>query len=355
MMGFKLHPSTILSIFVVLGCAQRDCYWPDGSNIDVSLGPNANNYENCHPSEDSHCCSQDDFCLSAGLCYSSMANMVHKSHFECMLLLNVVQLYRGGCTVKDWSNVIACPDWCSDSKFPNPCCCDIDISSSIVYSNLTSNIWHCPFIAPATSPFLACGIYEDHGDYICQNDTNIAGARTVVYQFNSDAPPAPEVLGFPSTVWTQNPPQTPTDGSTTSNAISSSAILTTSSSNLALPSTIKDLPYPPTSAVPLTSASLSPTISHTRSRDTTPMIALGTGIGVPSTIAVLALVAMLYWKRAKQGDRAKKGRRTSNESVERKKRSANHRLGPAEEMEDDQVPWELDHTTGRFEIPTRRL
>ena len=209
-----------------------------------------------------------------------------------------------------------------------------------------SNIWHCPNIGPAIDHFLACGKDDSDGEYICQNNTNVASSRTIVYEYTSNLLDPNTVIGFPSTMSTQSPTQILTDGSTASNPISS---------NAAVPSTAGISSYSTPTALPLTSASSFPSTDHTRSHDTTPMIGLGTGIGVPFTIAVLALVAMLYRRRAKHGDRAKKGKRASNEHVERKKHSVNHRLGPAEEMADDQVPSELDHTTARSEIPTRRL
>lgn len=77
---------------------------------------------NCYPSQDSACCLNGDVCLSNGLCYGSPVNVVRPSYLCSYLVPNtesLVKVYRGGCTVKDWSNTTACPtQWCDNGEVP---------------------------------------------------------------------------------------------------------------------------------------------------------------------------------------------------------------------------------------------
>lgn len=103
--------------------AQQSCYWPNGSNITQGY------WMNCHSSQDSVCCYYRDVCLSNGLCYGSSIGMVRtcapfqlqdcrSGRVSCRMNADSqTKVYRGGCTVQDWSNTTACPNhWCNNGE-----------------------------------------------------------------------------------------------------------------------------------------------------------------------------------------------------------------------------------------------
>ena len=51
---------------------QQSCYWPDGSGVRPGQGY----WVNCHSSQDSFCCFNEDVCLASGLCFGSIINVV---------------------------------------------------------------------------------------------------------------------------------------------------------------------------------------------------------------------------------------------------------------------------------------
>ena len=103
---------------------QQPCYWPDGSGVRPGQGY----WVNCHSSQDSVCCFHEDVCLASGLCFGAIINMVcaflllyvRRVHARALCEIDIdlkIKVYRGGCTVKDWSNTTACPNqWCNNGK-----------------------------------------------------------------------------------------------------------------------------------------------------------------------------------------------------------------------------------------------
>ena len=70
-MGLCCLRYMILYVFIQRSMAQQVCYWPDGSKIYT--GPS----RDCYASQDSHCCGEEEVCLSNGLCYSPAINLVY--------------------------------------------------------------------------------------------------------------------------------------------------------------------------------------------------------------------------------------------------------------------------------------
>lgn len=99
--------------------AQQLCYWHDGSDASNR------SMTSCYPSQDSTCCWPGDVCLSNALCFSAVSGTVRSTHhsspvvlpFSIITYLLVPKLYRGACTVRDWSNSTVClADLCPEGN-----------------------------------------------------------------------------------------------------------------------------------------------------------------------------------------------------------------------------------------------
>ena len=104
--------------------AQQACYWPDGSDASI------NGTANCNSNQDSICCFDDDVCMDNDLCFSTVVGLVCSNAPVSAVLYNssgpsetsqilneYAKVYRGACTVKDWTKSTVCRnDLCPASK-----------------------------------------------------------------------------------------------------------------------------------------------------------------------------------------------------------------------------------------------
>ena len=119
-MNFHNGVYGFLTLRWYLVLAQQSCYWPDGSEAGKTV--------NCYSAQDSTCCWPTDFCLSNGLCYSPKG-VIHSMRLwdhPFIVLCEApdtelfIGFYRGGCTIKDWSNTSVClTQFCGESKSLN--------------------------------------------------------------------------------------------------------------------------------------------------------------------------------------------------------------------------------------------
>lgn len=284
-------------------------------------------------------------------------------------------MYRGACTSKDWSNTTACPTfWCNDSKHESLIfvarlsCRPIDLRAAdkfvwSVFAAGWSNIWHCPVTVTDGYGFFWCGNHKIA--HPCGSEQNVSVTQSVFYDVHAT------ILGLPPLISTPTVVQTSTLVLTSSitvirteNVTPSKTYITvettllsqaTHSTNITLtPTTATSIIAPPTSPKVIASTSTTPTTmiptlaqsprpSQNPPQAPTTAIAIGTGVGVPLSIASMAFLGFILWRRAKS--RAKTKARISKTRISK---PLNVR-GSRRELGDTSIPWELDHTVGKAE------
>ena len=250
-----------------------------------------------------------------------------------------MKVYRGACTVKDWSNTTACPiQWCDKGEYPRltvrflP---DAQLSLLIttaadsffpvlVFPSGAMDIWQCPPVnnGPVrwwcgdTSVTPACQSGDSASFYILTNASE---------------------LGFPPMTFSQSVATRDLSDLVT-NIFSSG---TTNSKATIVPASSPAKTY--------TDASVpAQTPEHSANLTT----AIGVGVGVPLGIAAIGFLGFLFW-RATERKHKNKSRILNQE----------HALGDSDqsaklvndrqwtELPDAQLPRELDDT-GKRELPS---
>lgn len=259
-------------------------------------------------------------------------------------------MYRGACTVQDWSNTTACPtQWCNDSKFSPETSFAFEwitrTKSLLVQTGGVSNIWHCPGINNTPS-FYWCG---DEGKVVaCQKGSNVSNTQSAF------PIPSPTILGFPSVDSTSSAPV--------------AAPATVQHSTTVEHSTTEQ--HSTTVATPVTLISAAPaTLSSTMAASTTASgpsehsnqatqqtTAIGAGIGVPLGVAAIGFLVLLCWREIRRENMKKQQRqqhpRSGNDDAQGGFPLASKAFPRSgAELPDSQIPWELDHRAGIVEMP----
>ena len=269
----------------------------------------------------------------------------HSCRALCEIHIDLkIKVYRGACTVKDWSNTTACPtQWCNNGKdffhsqYWGLLLIDhkffIDIYSCLllflflVEKNTWSNVWLCP------------GLNNGPIQWWCGDESETTACRNGIDAYFLNYTKG-SVLGFPPV----------TSSSSASIQISSELVTTTFSAKSASnPTSV--LTSSPSKTLTETSMPTQ-TQGHSNSLPT----AIGLGVGVPLGIACLGFLGFLFWKKV--GGR----QRTSQSRVLRKGPSlgtddqstttAATRGGQWTELPGIQLPRELGGDTGREELPS---
>ena len=115
-MHFQFHIFALFIFRWLSVFAQQTCYWPNGSGLTAPQGY----WVSCYSNQASTSCLNGDVCLSNGLCYGPGIGMVRPTYprgYIEQIIDFTIKTYRGGCTLKDWDNITACPNqWCNDGR-----------------------------------------------------------------------------------------------------------------------------------------------------------------------------------------------------------------------------------------------
>lgn len=265
----------------------------------------------------------------------------HSRHAICEIDIDLeIQVYRGACTVKDWSNTTACPNqWCNNGdnyshsqhwsvllivhKFFIEFYSCLLLVLFLVQTDTASNLWLCPGVNNGPIQWWRG---DESKTTACQN-----GIDAYFSNYTKGA-----VLGFPPV----------TSSSTAGNKIFSDVVTTTFSAK----------PTPKPASIVASSPSKTSTDpsmpTQTQGHSASLPTAVGVGVGVPLGIASLGFLGFLFWKhmgrqRTSQSRVLREGptRKTDDQSTTAAIR------GQWTELPAIQSPRELGGT-GREELPS---
>ena len=210
----------------------------------------------------------------------------HSRHAICGIDVDLeMKVYRGACTVKDWSNTTACSNqWCNDGK---QCLYSQHWSFLLIVHNSFIYVYSCLlwFLFPVTNHtwsklWLCPSLNNGPVQWWCGNESETTPCRNGVdayfLNFTKGA-----VLGFPPI----------TSSSSAGTKIFSDIVTTTFSAEpTSNPASVLASSPSKTSTDP---SMPTQTQGHSASLPT----AVGVGIGVPLGIACLGFLGFLFWKQ----------------------------------------------------------
>ena len=246
-----------------------------------------------------------------------------------------MKMYRGACTVKDWTNTTACPTrWCDKGKCPRPmirlypnaqlCPTIMTAADSFfpvsVWPSSSSNIWQCP---PVNNGPIRWWCGDSTVTTPCQSGVNASFYN----------PTTASELGLPPVTFSQSVATKTVNGLV---IIIFSPGLTDSKATTVPAMTYTDPSVP--AQTPAHSASL-PT-------------AVGFGVGIPLGIAAIGFLGFLYWRAVGRQDKSRSRILSQENALGNGDRSASVAIDrPWPRLPDAQLPIELDDF-GRRELPS---
>ena len=256
---------------------------------------------------------------------ASAGHLVTKSAFHRRCLIYgestefSAQVYRGACTLKDWSNTTACPSqWCNNSMFliistttPWSSKRNANLNCPAVNRQGFSNLWQCP----------------SSKSWWCGNESQVTPCESV-----SNGPQSFNFYTSGSALG--KPPVTSSSESTSAGA---PAIASASLTGAPLSA----------SGLRTSQSSAAITASVQKQHQTAPTtIGLAAGLGVPLGLAAIACIGFLAWRA-----RRRAWSKSRNEARNEKPFGAPTSQGIGSEVPDTQIPWELQNT-GQVELDT---
>ena len=369
-------------LFIHVTHAQQQCYWPDGSLVDSST----DGFLNCYSDRDSQCCANGEVCLSNGLCFGpgigqvGQFQLIHNRQQLPQHLLTQASSIEAPAQSK--TGVIprlvqpnGVTTVCSEfhtygffllSSLESYLTNNITLGSIINNGSKTANIWKCP----SSGQYMWCGDQATVG--YCGSFANTSGVQFAlpIEYYNGGS-----VLGCPPVTSAQRDTLTVTHSADSVNITTSveSPTMTTSSLSTSFP--------PSTSAVVSVTPSVSfsssqaailkasatylassstiqgtstgsvslPEHSQSPPQNSNTATAIGAGIGVPLSAAVIGLLGLIFWNKSKKSENVQRDELDMRQKLCNLRRSM-MTVGRERELPDNQRPWEADADAGKAEL-----